>query len=389
MRILIFFICSFLAPMVFAVECKNPKITYENAFPKLPPMSAATAMVQTPKDDSFWVLALREGEVVTFKNSETANAQDVKTMLNISSKVDVRAEMGMTGVALHPDYPSDNRLFVVYNNSRKNGQSTLASYKVDTKTRKADPASEEVLLTLDQEAQHHNGGHIGFDKNNYLYVTFGDGGFNMGDSQNLKNLYGSILRIDVSTSPYKIPQDNPFNQKQALCKSGKGSKNCPEIYAYGFRNPWRFSFDKKTGDLWVTDVGEESYEEINLVKAGKNYGWPHMEGPDCFDNKPCDKTKFVPPFSGYDYEGQQSIVGGYVYRGNSSPAMQGHYIFGDSFESTYYSVNTSSDGKKIQKQFNSGRKIVTLAEGNDGEIYIVNFEGDYADLVYRLKASCQ
>ncbi len=379
--------CLFVSATASAA-CEKFTADIENAFPNLPPLRAPITLKHPQKDSSFWMVVLRDGEILSFDNDP--KAKSYTPMLDIKSKVDVRLEMGMTGAAFHPNFPKDKRIFVVYNNSQKKGQSTLSSFEVDPKTRVADLKSETVILTLDQLAQHHNGGDVAFGPDNMLYVSFGDGGYDMGTPQNLNNLYGSIIRIDIDKSPYGIPKDNPFNTGQSLCSSGTGKEKCPEIYAYGLRNPWRFSFDQKTKELWVADVGEESFEEVNRIQKGGNYGWPVMEGSKCSENKPCNKSKFSMPVSGYDYEGPQSIVGGYVYRGKLSPALEGKYIFGDTFSSEYYAVDAkATEGSSYMELFNGRRKVASLAQGGDGEVYLVNFEADYGDVIYRIAAKCK
>lgn len=382
------FYCLSLSQIANAKECSNLSAGLENAFPNLPSVPYPTALKQASKDTSFWAIVLRDGEILVFENDP--KVKKYKTLLDIKSKVDVRLEMGMTGAAFHPDYPSDKRLFVVYNNVKKKGQSTVSSFIVDPKSHVASAQSEKVLLTLDQQAQNHNGGDITFGPDKMLYIGFGDGGYDMATSQDLNNLYGSIIRIDVSQSPYGIPNDNPFNKGQNLCSSGSGKEKCPEIFAYGLRNPWRISFDLKTGDLWTADVGEDSFEEVNRIQKGANYGWPIMEGGSCFDNKPCSKKGLALPISGYDYDGPQSIVGGYVYRGKLSPALDGKYIFGDTFSSQYYSIEANAkEGSSYKEIFHGGRKVASLAQDTDGEVYLLNFEADFGDLIYRIVAQCK
>lgn len=384
-------LCIAISSNLFATECNEPKSTLKvslsNAFPTLPSIASPIAMTQPKKYSSFWFMLTREGEILSFENKESSKS--FSKVLDIRNKVDIRLEMGLTGATFHPNYPQDNRLFFVYNDKTRKGRSTLSSIEINPKTLKAEIKTEKVLLTLPQQQPNHNGGNLSFGPDNMLYVGFGDGGYDMASSQSLNNLYGSILRIDVNTSPYAIPKDNPFNKGQDKCDAGTSSQKCPEVFAYGLRNPWRFSFDKQTGELWVADVGEDTYEEINRVEAGKNYGWPSMEGDICFDNKPCKKENLALPVTQYDYEGPQSIVGGYVYRGEKFPALKGHYIFTDTFGTILYSVK--ADAKSVTKPntlLTTGRKSVSFAEGNDGEIYLLNFEAERGDVVHLLTGSC-
>lgn len=374
-----------------AGECTAPKakleVTLENAFPELSGIEAPIAMTQPKRDSSFWFIVTRKGQVLSFDNKK--NAKQARKVLDIRDRVDTRLEMGFTSAVFHPQYPKDKRLFFVYNDKRHNGRSTAASIEINPETRVADIKSEKNLLTLVQQQPNHNGGNIIFGPDNMLYLAFGDGGYDMSSSQNLKNLHGSILRIDVSKEPYIVPADNPFNKGQKKCVRGEASHICPEIFAYGLRNPWRFSFDKDTDQLWLADVGEDTYEEINRINAGKNYGWYTMEGNICSNNKPCDKNKFVLPITQYGYDGPQSIVGGYVYRGKKSPALQGHYIFTDTFSSILYTLNANTkELTSPNNLFKTGRKAVSFAQGNDGEIYLLNFEAERGDTIHSLVGHC-
>ena len=364
-------------------------INIEASFADLPLLSAPLAMVQPQSDSSFWFVALRAGRVVSFDNNSSADS--LTEVLDISSKVTTAFERGFTGLVIHPDYPQDNRIFALYNNADEGGRSTISSFMVNTVTRVIDANSEMELLTLDQPAGNHNGGDIAFGPDGFLYAAFGDGGADASTSQQLFNLHGSMIRIDVSVQPYQIPLDNPFNNSQSLCSTGEraqgDSTSCPEIFAYGFRNPWRWSFDRQTGDIWLADVGEDTFEEVDRVALGGNYGWPIMEGDACFDGQNCDTSGLELPITQYPRSVGVSTVGGYVYRGALSPSMQGHYIWGDTFSSQFLSVPAdSSPGADYTSIFNSSRLIAGLAEGNDGEIYLLNLDGDPGDGIYRIFA---
>ena len=241
-------------------------------------------MRQPRNDSSIWFAIAREGVVVWFENDE--NVEFETEVLDITSRVALDVELGLTGLAIHPDFPTDNRAFILFNESSLGGRSRLFSYTVDTNDYTF--SNEQLILELDQPEANHNAGDLQFGNDDMLYISFGDGGEDPATSQDLTNLYGSILRIDVSVSPYQVPSDNPFNTGQALCSSGVSptDTDCPEIFAYGFRNPWRFSIDRDTGDVWVGDVGAGAWEEADLVTAGGNYGWPIFEGSECFRGWP-------------------------------------------------------------------------------------------------------
>jgi glucose/arabinose dehydrogenase len=245
--------------------------------------------------------------------------------LDISDRIDSASgvELGLLGVAFHPGYATNGRFFVHYTDL--NADTVLAEYAVSSDPAVADPASEKVLLFVDQVGFRHRGGMIQFGPDGYLYMGLGDGTDMNVNPQNLETLQGSILRLDVNGEPpYTIPQDNPF-----ATSDGKG-----EIWAYGLRNPWRFSIDPVGGRMYIGDVGEESWEEIDSValsNSGANFGWPFMEGSTCFTDAECgSRTDLIRPIAEYAHEnGQCAVTGGYVYRGAAIPEMTGHYFYAD------------------------------------------------------------
>ncbi len=336
-------------------------------------------MVQPQGDSSFWYVLERAGRVVQFSN--TAGASSVSVALDIRSQVTTSFEMGLLGLAIHPDYPTDNRVFLLYNHSGQNGRSILSSFTVNTSTRVINGSSESVLLTLDQPAQNHNGGDLAFGPNKYLYASFGDGGSNNYESQVRSNLYGTILRINVNTTPYSIPVDNPFNEGQSRCNTFNNSRTdiCPEIFAYGLRNPWRFSIDFTTGSVWVGDVGDSSAEEANRLIAGGNYGWPLMEGVNCRSSNASECEGLELPIAYYDISGSQAVAGGFVYRGTSAPDLVGRYIFGDYIAGQFYAVDADASPNTTPDEiFTTPHITAALAEGNDGEVYLLHTYHDQA-----------
>jgi len=245
-------------------------------------------------------------------------------------------ERGLLGLAFHPEYKTNGRFFVYYSGPKTaegvDHESIIAEYTVSFEDPNiADSSSEKIILRIDQPESNHNGGQLAFGPDGYLYIGVGDGGGagdqhgDMGNGQNISTLLGSILRIDVdSATPYAIPEDNPF----------VGGEGRDEIYAYGFRNPYRFSFDKLTGALYVADVGQDEWEEIDIVENGGNYGWRILEGTYPYDlnlaeylNISVESLK--PPIHEYSHNVGRSIIGGYVYRGNQSSSLLGMYVFGD------------------------------------------------------------
>ncbi len=353
-------------------------------------------MVQPLTDSSFWFIVERAGQIYRFDNDANSNA--LTPVLDISGQVTVSLEFGLTGFAIHPLYPDDNRVFLLYNDASNSGRSTLSSFEVNTSTQVIDSASETILLTLDQPAQNHNGGDLAFGNDGMLYSAFGDGGYDWEQSLNLSNLHGSLIRIDVDSTPYGIPDTNPYADGQSRCDNfdNARSDNCPEIFAYGFRNPWRFSIDRETGAVWIGDVGEDSAEEVNRVdqesraNGSNSFGWPLMEGFQCFLDR-CNTDDFwaALPIAAYDRAGPQSVVGGYVNR-EANSSLSGKYIFGDIYGGQFYTVDADAPERTDEvAAFTSGGRLITaLAQGNDGAVYLLNFETDTTgDSIYRITDS--
>ena len=245
--------------------------------------------------------------------------------LDIGDRLTAGGERGLLGLAFHPDFPDDPRFFVNYTDL--DGNTVVSSFTAEAGADRADGGSEVVLLRIEQPYPNHNGGALVFGPDGYLYISTGDGGSG-GDphdnGQRMDTLLGKILRIDVDGSgdtPYAIPPDNPFvDQPDAL----------PEIWHLGLRNPWRMSFDRETGDLWIGDVGQGSWEEIDVARAGTgglNFGWNRVEGFECFQGDTCDDPAFTPPVTAYSHEFGCSVIGGVVYRGTAQPLLAGRYVY--------------------------------------------------------------
>jgi glucose/arabinose dehydrogenase len=258
--------------------------------------------------------------------------------------------------------------------------STISRFRSFDGNLTLDPMSEEIILTVIQEAGNHNGGDIAFGRGplNYLFAGFGDGGGGgdpNGNGQNETTLLGSIIRIDVSIAVgYNIPPLNPF-AGLAKCLQGSGAAACPEIFAWGFRNPWRFSFDRMTGDLWVGDVGQNIWEEVDRVQINQNYGWNTREGAHCYpDATPCDATGLTDPITEYDHGLGTSITGGYVYRGTLIPELIGQYVFGDFGSGRIWAVPaTSLIGTVPLEIVHTTHSIAAFGEGVDGELYVLDY----------------
>ena len=299
--------------------------------------------------------------------------------LDISDRVGSSSnEQGLLGLAFAPDYASSGTFFVNYTN--RAGDTVISRFQVTTDAQVADPASETLVLTFQQPAPNHNGGMILFGPDGMLWVGTGDGGASndrFGNGQNPQTLLGKMLRIDVMsdpTQPYTIPADNPWVTAQWNGQTVRG-----EIWALGLRNPWRYSFDAATNDLWIADVGQNTWEEVNFVAAGSagglNFGWPIMEGLHCFQQAECDATGLVPPVIEYDHSGNCSITGGHVYRG-SIPALQGVYFYADYCSMRIWAATPAGDGTwRSDLVLQSDAPITSWGADQDGELYIVEANG--------------
>jgi glucose/arabinose dehydrogenase len=298
--------------------------------------------------------------------------------LDISSKVITGGEMGLLGVTFHPNFQQSGKLYVNYVRSSSGQiQSVIAEYQLlASNPNQADPASERILLTVNQVGNfnNHKAGQLAFGPDGFLYFGLGDGGSEgdpSGNGQNTQTLLGKLMRIDVdATSPglqYRVPPDNPF----------AGGGGLPEIWAFGFRNPWRFSFDRTTGRLFLGDVGQDSFEEVDIVTKGGNYGWNIMEGFHCF-NPPsgCNMTGLVPPIAEYSHAEGNAIIGGYVYHGAAIPALQGAYVFGDLGSGKIWALTQTSPNTFTRTLLaTTGKFTSSFGQDQSGELYLVDYGG--------------
>lgn len=326
-------------------------------------------------NDSRIFVTLQRGQVVIYDGTRILPTP----FLDIQSIVSCCDERGLLGIAFHPQYRDNGLFFVYYTDRTSNFNVTIARYKVSASDpNRADPNSAQILLAIDHhQFGNHNGGQLQFGPDGYLYAGTGDGG-NRGDSlgnaQKLSALLGKLLRIDVdSGSPYAIPPSNPFVSRTDDTKK--------EIWAYGLRNPWRFSFDRDTGDLWIADVGQDAWEEIDLQPAtsigGENYGWNRTEGKHCYPpGSSCNLSLYTMPILEYDHSGSQcSLTGGYRYRGSRFPRMQGLYIYGDYCSGTISAAMQQGSGWTTRPLIATAFPISTFGEDANGEIYVANYGG--------------
>ncbi|QDU93087.1 PQQ-dependent sugar dehydrogenase [Lignipirellula cremea] len=342
--------------------------------PAFPPLKFERPIELTfapPGDERLFVVE-QGGVVRTFLNQ--SDAPQSKIFLDLREKVSREGnEEGLLGFALHPQFQENGRVFVYYSTAKPQRMSIVARLETTPDRQQVDPQTETVLLKIPQPFSNHNGGSIRFGPDGYLYIGLGDGGLGndpYGNGQDLSTLLGSILRIDVDAAdkplPYGIPADNPFvDHPQARA----------EIYAYGFRNVWRLSFDRETGQLWCGDVGQERYEEVNRVVRGGNHGWNLREGRHPFAAHAKTAAPLVEPVAEYFHGEGQSITGGLVYRGKKLPDFRGAYFFADYVSGFVWTVRREGDEWKMKKVADTGLAIAAFGEDRDGEMYLCAFDG--------------
>ena len=311
------------------------------------------------------------GIVKVFDNRADVGAAAV--FLDIRSRVrDQGNEEGLLGLAFHPNFASNGYFYVDYTASNPR-RTVVARYRADPNDPdRALPGSETVILEVGQPYSNHNGGQIVFGPDGYLYIALGDGGSG-GDprdhGENPATLLGSILRIDVDGgAPYAIPSDNPF--------AGNNDGYREEIYAYGLRNPWRISFDAPTGQLWAADVGQNMYEEVNIIESGGNYGWDIMEGMHCYEpSTGCNQEGLTLPVWEYSHDLGISITGGYVYRGASAPALAGRYVFADFGTGRIWALAWDGSQARVEEIMNTNLAIASFGVDARQELYALAFDG--------------
>jgi glucose/arabinose dehydrogenase len=326
-------------------------------------------------NDSRWFIIEQPGVIRVVRDGVLLPTPflDIRALAN-----DAGSERGLLGLAFSPRYAADGEFFINYTDA--NGDTLIARYHVSADPDQADPASAQVVLQVAQPYPNHNGGGLAFGPDGYLYIGLGDGGSGgdpQGNGQNLRALLGKMLRLDVRTPPYAIPPDNPFANR---------SDARPEIWASGLRNPWRYSFDRATGDLYIADVGQNQYEEVDFQPAavgGQNYGWNFMEGLHPYrDGAPDGLTA---PVVEYTHAGGEcSITGGYVYRGAALPQLNGVYLYGDYCSGQVWALFRTPAGWESRALFNAGFLISSFGEDAAGELYLLDH---YGGVVYQLVAA--
>lgn len=346
-------------------------------------LSAPLFLTSPPGDLTRAFVVEQSGRIRVIRN----DALVPTPFLDISARISNGGERGLLGLAFHPRYAT-NGVFVVYY-TNPSGDIRIASYKVTANPEVADPASEQILLAVPHPSfSNHNGGMVAFGPDGHLYAGIGDGGSGgdpNGNGQNRNVLLAKLVRLAVNDAGQaSVPPDNPFAGQAGIR---------PEIWSYGLRNPWRFSFDRATGDLYIGDVGQNAREEIDVSTdvsqfgKGLNYGWKTMEGTACFSpSSGCDKTGLVQPVLDYDHGDGCSVTGGYVYRGVAAPALRGHYFYGDycsGWVKSFVLSGTRATQGLDWTSLRPGGQITSFGEDAKGDLYIIVGEGR----VFRIEAA--
>ncbi|WP_020533821.1 PQQ-dependent sugar dehydrogenase [Flexithrix dorotheae] len=367
------FTCSFVACSEPTDPVNIPESHLEEAFPNL--KFNRPVDLQDPRDGTNRLFIVeQQGIIYVIENEQ--NTEEKKVFLDLRDLVNDRGnEEGLLGLAFHPNY-ADNGFFFVNFTTQGAETTEISRFSVSANDPdQGDINSRKVLLRFNQPYSNHNGGQVLFGPDGYLYISTGDGGSG-GDpkdnGQNPKTLLGAILRIDVDNvsgnQSYSIPQDNPF--------AGNTDGIKEEIYAYGLRNPWRFSFDAQTGWLWTGDVGQNKYEEIDIIEKGGNYGWNIKEGFHDYQNK-GNENGLKPPIWEYDRsKGDVSVTGGYVYRGSIAKDLVGLYIYGDYASGRIWKLDFSDLDNPVNSEVGKyDFSIAAFGVDKDNELYVCAFDG--------------
>lgn len=354
--------------LVSALFLAIPVLAQEIRLTQIATGIAAPTDIQSANDGTGRLFLVQQNGIVRIHRNGSLLAAP---FLDIRSRTTGSGERGLLGLAFPPDFARKQRFFVDYTNLA--GDTVIAQYRVGANPDAADAASETILITIPQPYANHNGGQLRFGPDGYLYIAMGDGGSGgdpQGNAQNRNSLLGKLLRVDVETEPgrLRIPPDNPFvNQGGA-----RG-----EIWAYGLRNPWRFSFDRLTGDLWIGDVGQDAWEEIDFQPAssrgGENYGWNITEGAHCYrPSSGCNMTGITLPVAEIRQGPECSVTGGFVYRGNAVAVLRGTYVYSDYCSGRIFGLTRQVLSSASRTLLNSGFRVTTFGEDEAGELYVAN-----------------
>ncbi len=370
----------------------DASVSVTDPYPGLPSLFQPTKILLEPGGNRWFVLQ-KTGQIVTFPTSSPSSVTEYMDLTTTRS-IRTASEGGLLGMAFHPDYPSTPEIFLSYtiNHTGPAMRSILSRMTLDNVTSPGAGTIEQIILQVDQDFDNHNGGDIAFGPDGLLYFGLGDGGSGNDPrqrAQDTTHLLGSMLRIDVrgTGADYDIPPDNPF-AAQAKCGPGTNANDCPEIYAWGLRNPWRWSFDDATGELWLADVGQGAYEEVDIIRRGGNYGWRCREGAhDTTNAADCSANQsLIDPVTEYGRSDGNSITGGYVYRGSDIPDLVGLYVFADYGSGRFWAARPDGLGGFSNDQLiDSSIRPTAFGIGPDDELYFVDIDGTGQGRVRRLE----
>ena len=360
-------------------------IGVQRVFPSLS-FSSPVGLMQAPGDATRWFVIEQGGFVRVFDNNPAITVSS--PFINISGRLTSGGETGLLGMAFHPNFPTDPRVYLSYT-APSPLRSRISEFTTPDGGLTLNPNSEQIILTVNQPESNHNGGGIVFGPDGFLYFGLGDGGGAndqhgaIGNGQLLTTLLGKFVRIDIEGTTgsflYRIPSGatgNPFAGNPLCGTNGTGTQSCPEIYAIGFRNPWRWSFDRQSDELWVGDVGQSTLEEVSRVERGGNYGWRCFEGTRNTGMQCGSPANPLPPVAEYGRSVGQTVTGGYVYRGTTIPGLVGRYVFGDFGSGRLWHIPSDTQPTiTVTTGFDSGLNPSSFGEGIDGEIYVVDYGG--------------
>ena len=369
-----------LLSFILFLSCSEkslPQYTLQEAFPNLTLSGPLDLQNAGDGTDRIFVVE-QSGKIYVFENNTGVTVK--KKFLDITDSVSSGGEMGLLGLAFHPNYENNEYFYLNYTKSSPYRRTLIVRFQVsNANPDSADRSSSKILMEIAQPFSNHNGGQLAFGPDGYLYIALGDGGSGgdpQGNAQNKSSLLGKLLRIDVDQTQgsinYAIPLNNPFKNNT------QGFKE--EIYAYGLRNPWRFSFDSPTGRLWCADVGQNAWEEIDLIVKGGNYGWRCYEGNHNYDLSGCTDTNYIFPVWEYSHSDGVSITGGYVYRGPNLPDLYGKYIYGDFGTRKIWALTYDGTNPPTNKLLlTSSVSIASFGVDINNELYVVGYNG----IIYR------
>jgi uncharacterized repeat protein (TIGR03806 family) len=367
---------------------QDAQIAFERVFANLP-FTQPLGMRQAPGDDSRWYVMERAGRIRAFANDPDVTAFDQPDFIQLAVETSF-LESGLHGMAFHPDYQNNGEVFLAWVEGANAPQSVIARFRTLDGGLTLDPGTQEDILRIDQDGLGHNGGHIQFGPDGYLYVGLGDGDFGSpGDplnrSQDTTNLLGAMLRIDVDGPPaagaaYGIPPDNPFSANPVCAGNHSSVTDCPEIHAWGLRNPWQWNFDTVTGRLWLGDVGQFDWEEVNLIERGGNYGWNCREGANPYRFAPPScalRDDLIDPVHDYSHTGANgSVTAGFVYRGSEMPELIGQFLFADFMTGEVWRLlDDGQGGYEAELLADTDFWISAFGQDLDGELYVLQYGG--------------